>query len=135
MDEEERKQIMERRNANRKLCEIIEQGTRYHEPLKIRFTDGQEHEVEVYPFSGSEFRRILEAYGVQLTDLGDRQKLTENMKFIEEVARLATGQENIAEDVLGDGCAQIMMKCFELSGLRPAKDKNVESFQQGDIQP
>ena len=134
MDEQKKKQILERRTANRKLSEIIQQGTRYHEPLKIRLIDGQEHDVEVYPLSEDEFRNLLEAHGVQLTDLGNREKLTENMKFIEEVARLATGQENIAELVLGNGCAEIMLKCFEISGLSPSKEKNVESFQPGNIQ-
>jgi len=134
MDEEKKRQILERRTANRKLSEIIQQGTRYHEPLKMRLIDGQEHDVEVYPLSEDEFRNLLEAHGVQLTDLGNREKLTENMKFIEEVARLATGQENIAELVLGNGCAEIMLKCFEISGLSPSKEKNVESFQQGNIQ-
>jgi len=135
MDEEKKKQIMERRTANRKLSEIIEQGTRYHESLKMRLIDGKEHNVEVYPLSGDELRNLLEAHGVQLIDLGNREKLTENMKFIEELARLATGQEDIAELVLANGCSEIMLKCFEISGLKPSKDKNAESFQPGNIQP
>ena len=134
MDEEKKRQIMERRTANRKLSEIIQQGTRYHESLKMRLIDGQEHNVEVYPLSEDEFRNLLEAHGVQLTDLGNREKLTENMKFIEELARLATGQENIADLVLANGCSEIMLKCFEISGLSPSKEKNVESFQPRNIQ-
>lgn len=135
MDEAKKKEILERRTANRKLSEVIQQGTRYHEPLKMRLIDGQEHDVEVYPLSGDDFRNLLEAHGVELTDLGNKDKLTENMKFVEELARLATGEENIAGLVLGNGCTDIMLKCFEISGLSPSKEKNVESFQQRNIQP
>jgi hypothetical protein len=135
MDEDQKKAIMEKRTANRKLAEVIRQGTRYHEALKMKLIDGQEHDIAIYPLSEDEFRILLETHGVNLSDLANKEKLTENMKFIEELARLATGLENISELVLGNGCADIMMKCFEASGLSPDAGKKVESFQQGDIQP
>jgi len=134
LDEEQKKAILERRTANRKLSEIIQQGTRYHESLRLKLVDGQEHDVEVYPLSEEEFRTVLEQFGVDFKDFGDREKMTTNMKLAEELARIATGQDDIGQLVLADGCMAIMLKCFELSGLSPSKEKNVESFQQGNIQ-
>ena len=135
LDEQQKKAILERRTANRKLAEVIQQGTRYHEPLKLKLVDGKEHDVEVYPFSEEEFRNLLEEFKVNLKDLADQAKMTENLKFIEKVAQLATGQENITDLVLASGCSEIMLKAFEISGLSASKGKNVESFQPRDLQP
>jgi hypothetical protein len=85
--------------------------------------------------SEEEFRTILEQHNVDLKDIGDREKMTENMKFIEGIARLATGQDDITTLVLANGCSEIMLKCFEISGLSASKEKNVESFQSRGIQP
>jgi hypothetical protein len=134
MDDAEKKAVLEKRTANRKLSEIIQQGTRYHEAMKMKLVDGQEHDVAIYPLSEEEFRVILEQHGFDVKDLGDREKMAQNMKFIEQIARVATGQENITELVLANGCAEIMLKCFEISGLR-AEAKKAESFQPGDLQP
>jgi hypothetical protein len=127
LDEQQKKAILERRTANRKLAEVIQQGTRYHESLKLKLVDGQEHDVAIYSLSEEEFRTLLEQYGVGLEALG-------NMKFIEDIARLATGQDDITNLVLANGCSEIMLKCFEISGLSASKEKNVESFQSRDLQ-
>jgi hypothetical protein len=135
LDEQQKKAILERRTANRKLAELIQQGMRHHEPLKLKLVDGKEHDVEVYPFSEEEFRTLLEEFKeVNLKDLADQDKMSENLKFIEKVARLATGQENITDLVLASGCSEIMLKCFEISGLSASKGKDVESFQSRDLQ-
>jgi hypothetical protein len=135
MDEEQKKAILEKRTANRKLSEIIQAGTQYHESLRMKLIDGQEHDVQVYALSENEFRMLLEEFGVDLKDFGDREKLTENMKLAEKLARIATGQDDIGQLVMGNGCMDIMMKCFEISGLTSREQKKVESFQSGDIQP
>lgn len=135
MDEQQKKAIMERRTANQKLSQLIQQGTRYHEALKMKLIDGQEHDVQVYALSENEFRTLLEEFGVELKDFGNKEKMTENMKMVEQLAQVATGQEDIANLVLANGCMEIMMKCFEISGLSAAKAPKVESFQPGDIQP
>jgi len=134
LDEQQKKAILERRTANRKLAEVIQQGTRYHESLKLKLVDGQEHDVAIYSLSEEEFRTLLEQYGVGLEALGNREKMTENMEFIEDIARLATGQDDITNLVLANGCSEIMLKCFEISGLSASKEKNVESFQSRDLQ-
>ena len=48
LDEEQKKAILERRTANRKLSEIIQQGTRYHESLKLKLIDGQTRFLSIY---------------------------------------------------------------------------------------
>jgi uncharacterized protein with PhoU and TrkA domain len=135
MDEEQKKQILEKRTANRKLSEIIQAGTQYHEPVRMKLIDGQEHDVQVYALSENEFRLLLEDFGLDLKDVGNREKLTENMKLAEKLAQIATGQDDIAELVIGNGCMEIMTKCFQISGLGSQEQKKVESFQQGNLQP
>jgi uncharacterized protein with PhoU and TrkA domain len=135
LDEQQKKVILERRTANQKLSQLIQEGMHYHECLKMKLIDGQEHDVQVYALSENEFRTLLEEFGVELKDFGNKEKMTENMKMVEQLAQVATGQEDIAKLVLANGCMEIMLKCFEISGLSPSKEKNVESFQPRDLQP
>jgi hypothetical protein len=62
--DEEQKAILERRAENRKLSEIIEQGTRYHEPVEVKAVDGQNHSIDVYALSEDQFRELFESAGV-----------------------------------------------------------------------
>lgn len=135
MDEEEKKAILERRAENKKLSEIIQQGTRYHETVKVQAIDRKEHDVEVHALSEDQFRELFETAGVDPRDIGDRDKLVQNMKFLSSVAKLATGDENISTVLMPNESAKIMMKAFEISGLTGAGPKKAESFQQGSIQP
>jgi len=64
-------------------------------------------------------------------DIGNRDKLVQNLKFLRTIARVATGDPNITSNILANESAKIMMKAFEVSRLTPAK---VESFREGDLQ-
>jgi len=134
MDEEQKKAILERRTENRKLSEIIQQGTRYHETVKVQGIDREEHDVEVHALSEDQFRELFEGAGVDPRDIGDREKLVQNMKFLSSVAKLATGDDNISSVLMPNESAKIMMKAFEVSGLTGDGQKKAESFQQGDLQ-
>jgi hypothetical protein len=132
MSEEQKQAILERRAENRKLSERVQQGTRYHEPVKVKTIDGNEYEVEVYALSEDEFLELFEAAGVDPRDIGKPDKLVQNLKFSRSVAAKATRDENIGSVLMPTTSAEIMLKVFEISSLRPAR---VESFQQGNIQP
>lgn len=134
MDEEQKKAILERRAENKKLSEIIQQGTRYHESVKVQAIDREEYEVEVHALSEDQFRELFETAGVDPRDIGDREKLVQNMKFLSSVAKLATGDENISTVLMPNESAKIMMKAFEISGLTGTEQKKVEPFREGDIQ-
>jgi hypothetical protein len=120
MNEEKKQAILERRVASRKLSEMIEQGIRYHEPVTVRAVDGKEYEVEVHAFSEDEFRELFEAAGADPRDIGNRDKLVQNMKFLGNVAAKATRDPAIGSVLLPNESAKIMMKCFEISGLTAA---------------
>jgi len=132
MDEKERQQILERRAENQKMALRIEQGARYFECVKVFGTDGKEHEVRVYALSDDEFGAAFEEAGVDPRDIGNKEKLVQNLKFLRIIARAATGDANITANILANESGKIMMKAFELSRLMPAK---VESFREGNIQP
>lgn len=131
MSQDQKQAILERRAENQRIAVRIEQGTRCHEPVKVYGTDGQEHDVEVYALSDDQFREAFETAGVDPRDIGNRDKLTQNLKFVAAVAKLATGDPAITANVLPNEPAKLMMKAFEISRLTPAK---VESFREGDLQ-
>ena len=131
MDEKEKQEIMARRAENQRIAIRIEQGTRHHEPVKVFGTDGKEHDVEVYALSDDQFAEVFEEAGVDPRDIGNRDKLVQNLKFLRTIARVATGDPNITSNILANESAKIMMKAFEVSRLTPAK---VESFREGDLQ-
>jgi len=132
MDEDKRHEILAKRAENQKISVKIEQGTRYHETVKVYGTDRAEHDIEVYALSDDQFREAFENAGVDPADIGNPGKLIQNMKFMGAIARLATGDPAITANVLPNEPAKIMMKVFEISKLSSGK---VESFQPGDIQP
>lgn len=132
MDEEKKQEILARRVENRKLSEIIQQGTRCHESVSVKGIDGEEHTVEVYALSENEFRELFEGAGADPRDIGNRDKLVQNMKFLGNVAAKATRDEQICSVLMPNESAKIMMKAFEISGLTGTK--KVESFREGDVQ-
>jgi len=132
MSEEKKQEILAKRAENQRIAIRIERGTRYHETVKVFGTDGHEHDVEVYALSDDQFAEVFEEAGVDPRDIGDREKLVQNLKFLRTIARVATGDPEITSNILANESAKIMMKAFEVSRLAPAK---VESFQQGNIQP
>jgi hypothetical protein len=134
MDEQQKKEILERRVENRKLSEIIQQGTRYHESVSVKGIDGEMHEVEVYALSENEFRELFEGAGADPRDIGNRDKLVQNMKFLESVAAKATRDEKICTVLMPNQSAEIMMKAFNISGLTATESKMAESFQSRDLQ-
>jgi hypothetical protein len=112
--------MSEKRSANQKLSEILTEDMVYHESIKVRTTDGQEHEVEVYMLSEEDFHNALETSNVDPAELGNRDKLLTNMKFMREIAKAATRDERIAAFLLPNEAVKVMTKSFEISGLTAA---------------
>jgi hypothetical protein len=135
MDDAEKRAIEAKRVENRKLSEIIQQGTCYHEMIKVKAIDGEEHEVEVYALSENDFRQAFEGTDIDPRDIGNKEKLVQNMKYLLAVAEKATHDPQIGSVLMPNECSKIMMKAFELSGLTGTSAGKVESFQSRDIQP
>jgi|GEM_PF-1115882 len=132
-DEGHAQDYREIRVKHRRLSEQILQGTRFHEPVTVRCTDGEEHQVDVYAISDEQIRIAFEAAGVEVKDLENAKELFENlklpqkMKLFSVVAAGATRDPKIGEVLLPLQTAPIALKAFELSGFGGPKVTSTSS--------
>jgi hypothetical protein len=121
MSEEENERVRKAQALTRPVAERIEQGTAYHEPVTVWFTDKKEHAVEVYALSSKQFREAARKAGVAPGNLGNPEKLLDNLDFVAAIAEAATKDPTITERLLSvneDG--KIASKAFEL--MQPPKN-------------
>jgi len=116
-EENRREAILEARAQNKKLAELIMQGTKYHEPVEVRGIDNQTHKFEVFPISDADLAELLTSTNVDLKDIGNRDKLASNMQFLQKGAGLCTGVPDVAKVLMPMESLKPIMKSFELSGL------------------
>jgi len=128
-EEKKREEILKVRAEHKRLSEMIQEGSRYHESVEVKTIDGEKHTVEVYALSENEFRELFEGAGMDPRDIGNRDKLVQNMKFLGTVAAKATRDEQICSILMPNQSAEIMMRCFAISGLTATESKKVDLFQ------
>ena len=116
-NENRREAILEARAHNKKLAELITQGTKYHEPVEVKGIDNQQHKFEVSPISDADLAELLTSTNVDLKDIGNRDKLASNMQFLQKGAGLCTGVPDVAKALMPMESLKLIMKSFELSGL------------------
>ncbi len=114
---EKRQAILEAREQNRELAKQIEQGTSYHKPVEIRGKDNELHTFEVFPMSDADLAELLETTNVDLKDIGNRDKMLTNVKFLMKGAAIVTGVPDIAKALMPMESLKLISKGFELSGL------------------
>jgi hypothetical protein len=117
MSQEKREAILQTREQNKKLAELILQGTRYHEPVEVRGVDNQLHKFEVSPLSDADLTELLQSTNVDMKDIGNRDKLAVNMQFLQKGAGLVTGVPDVAKALMPMESLKLILKSFELSGL------------------
>jgi len=105
------------RAQNKKLAELIVQGTKYHEPVDVRGVDNQQHKFEVSPISDADLAELLTSTNVDLKDIGNRDKLAGNLQFLQKGAGLCTGVSDVAKALMPMESLKLILKSFELSGL------------------
>jgi hypothetical protein len=115
--EEKREAILKAREENKKLAQLIMQGTRYHEPVEVRGVDSQLHKFEVSPLSDADLAELLTSSNVDLKDIGNRDKLAANMQFLQKGAGLVTGVPDVAGALMPLESLKLILRSFELSGL------------------
>lgn len=118
--EKKRGAILGARAANKKLAELITQGTKYHEPVEVRGIDNELHAFEVSPMSDADLAELLTSTNVDLKDIGNRDKLASNMQFLQKGAGLCTGVRDVAQALMPLESLKLILKSFELSGLTGA---------------
>jgi len=115
MDEEEKKKILERREAHKKLSEIIAAGTAHCEPVTVKGMDGQDHEVDVYALSDEQFKRAIRNAGVNPRDLETRENLMQHIEFAQAVAPIATRDPDICKVIKPAESFAILKKVLDIS--------------------
>jgi hypothetical protein len=117
LSQEKREAILEARAQNKKLAELIQKGTSYHEPIEVRGIDNELHKFEVSPMSDADLSELLESTNVDLKDIGNRDKMVSNIKFLQKGAAIATGTPDVAKALMPMESMKLILKSFELSGL------------------
>lgn len=115
--------ILKIREANKKLADMIVQGTNYHEPVEVRGIDNQPHKFEVSPLSDADLANLLTSTNVDLKDIGNRDKLAQNMEFLQKGAGIVTGVRDVAQALMPLESLKLILKSFELSGLTAGTPK------------
>jgi len=130
---EEMEHFQQIRERHQRLSEMILQGTRFHETVTVRCTDGQEHQVDVHAISDNQIRIAFEEAGVEAKDLQnakelfDNLKLPQKMKLFASVSAAATDDAKIGDVLLPLQTAPIALKAFELSGFGGPKAASTSS--------
>lgn len=114
---EKREAILAAREANKKLAELIQQGTNYHEAVEVRGIDNELHKFEVSPMSDADLSELLQSTNVDLKDIGNRDKMVSNMQFLQKGAAIVTGTPDVAKALMPMESLKLILKSFELSGL------------------
>lgn len=120
--EERRDQILKTREENKRTADRIEQGTVYHEPVTVWFTDRTQHPVEVHAINGRQFREACRKAGIVPDPeiIKKPEKLLDSLDFLGALAEVAT-ESGTVEKLLGvEEEAKIAIKAFEL--MSPPKN-------------
>lgn len=120
-----REEIVKAREAGQRNVNRVEEGTAYHESVKVLFTDRQPRTIEVYALSSKEFRVAAKAAGVDPSMFGKPEKLLDSMDFIAALAQAATRDPDISDKILIDEESKLAIKAMEL--MRVPKDSTSES--------
>jgi len=115
---------------NRKIAEKIELGTAYHESMTVRWTDRQEHVVEVYALSTRQFREAVKKSGLtsnQLEKLSKlAQKLSEQTKAKKQLDDVDLDRFDKLQDFLAEVAALAVKEPADiLSLLAPSEDLKI----------
>ena len=117
MSQDRKAAILEARAANKKLAELIQKGTNYHEPVEVKGIDNENHTFEVLPISDADLTELLQSTNVDLKDIGNRDKIASNLQFLQKGAAIVTGVPEVAKALMPMESLKLILKSFELSGF------------------
>jgi len=115
---------------NRAIAEKIELGTAYHESVTVRWTDRQEHTVEVYALNGRQFRDAVKNSGLTSNQLDKLSKLAQKLSDQTKAKKTLEDIDLDRFDKLQDFLAEIAAAAVKdppdiLSMLAPGEDLKV----------
>ena len=115
MEENEKKAILERREAHRKLSEIILAGTEYSETVVVKGIDGKDHEIQVHALSDEEYRSAIEKAGLSSQAMMDRTEVLGHWKLAQAIAPIATRDPDICKVLKPAQSFKILEKVIAIS--------------------
>jgi len=115
VSEEKRREILERREAHRKLSERIVAGTEYSETIVVKGIDKQDHEVTVYAVSDEDYRKAIKIAGMESKDLLDRSAVLAHWGLANAIAPIATRDPDICKVIKPAQSFKILEKVIEMS--------------------
>jgi len=116
MDEEEKKkEILARREAHKKLSEIIVAGTEYSETIVVKGIDNQDHEVTVYAVNDEDYRKAIKMAGMESKDLLDRNAVLAHWGLANAIAPIATRDPDICKVIKPAQSFKILEKVIAIS--------------------
>jgi hypothetical protein len=116
-EKQRREAVLRRREENKRTADLILKGTAKSEPVEVLCTDGQVHVYHVFAVSDADLADLFDSTGADLADLGNKDKLANNVKFLTKGAGLVTGTPDVAKTTTNLESMKLIMKAFELSGL------------------
>jgi len=131
LEEDEKKAILERREAHRKLSEIILAGTEYSEKVVVKGIDGKDYEVTVHALSDEQYRQAAEAAGMSSKDMIDRSAVLAHWKLAQAIAPIATRDPDICKVLKPAQSFKILEKVIAISDFpfRAPTDVRQEQVQ------
>ncbi len=114
MSQEENERVLKGQRETRPIAQRIEQGTAYHETVKVWFIDRTEHEVTVHALSSGQFYEAIHMAGVKVQNLSEIN-FNDNITLSEKLIPMATGQPDILKKLMLNEDAKIIAKILEIS--------------------
>ena len=115
---------------NRAIAERIELGTAYHESVTVRWTDRQEHVVEVYALSTRQFRDAVKKSGLTSNQLDKLSKLAQKLSDQTKAKKTLEDVDLDRFDKLQDFLAEVAAAAVKdppdiLAMLAPGEDLKI----------
>ena len=115
---------------NRVIAEKIELGTAYHESVTVRWTDRQQHVVEVYALNTRQFREAIKNSGLTSNQLDKLSKLAQQLAEQAKTKNILADVDLDRFDKLQDFLAEVAALAVKdppdiLAMLAPGEDLKV----------
>jgi len=142
LDEEKKREILEKRRTHQKLSRMVLEGPRYHETVEVQGLDGNFYEVDVYAMSDGEFRELVAKANLSRESLANPETIIEQLNVQREIAakcvRGENGEQFTAEELskmlMPLEYSKIFRRVLEISGIVPSSlTKAINSFREKQV--
>jgi DNA-binding transcriptional ArsR family regulator len=147
LDEEKRKEILEKRKTHRKLSKMILQGKDYSESAEVKGIDGETYDVLIRPLGEGEIIAAYREGGISFSEVADEKEARKKLEdiilvqhnIIAKGSQGANGEVWTAEEVgklirFGESFP-LARRILELSGIFGKEPESLKTFRTEQVQP